>query len=187
MKRMRGHAMFSLSFLYWMLSVSPYDGPLYDSSAFSECKHYPENPLYGGGILKDKLPEFQLFTREDGITVNLPIFKLQDSTPGTIYSFSTWIKIKNADSAVITASVGDKDSDELCVGTIDAKAGCWSFLKGGFVASSLNISSIYLKNSDEQDLEIEIASASLQPFTEQQWLLNQQTKINMVNVLISAF
>ncbi|KAJ8530970.1 hypothetical protein K7X08_025701 [Anisodus acutangulus] len=179
---MRGHPIYSLSFFYWVLCVSvpslvsPYDGPLYDSSAFTECKLYPEKPLYDGGTLKDKLPEF---TRADGKRVHLPIFKLQDITPGTIYSFSTWIKIKNADSAVITASVGDKDSEELCVGTVDAKRGCWSFLKGGFVASTLNLSSIYLKNSDHENLEIEIASASLQPFTEQQWLLNQQTKINM--------
>ncbi|XP_016505523.1 endo-1,4-beta-xylanase 5 isoform X1 [Nicotiana tabacum] len=185
MKRMRGHSIFCLSFFYWVLSVSvpplvsPYDGPLYDSSAFTECKLYPEKPLYGGGILKDKFPEFQGFTVADGKNVHLPVFRLQDLTPGTIYSFSTWIKIKNADSSLITASVGDKDSEELCVGTVDAKPGCWSFLKGGFVASKLNLSSIYLKNSDQEALEIEIASASLQPFTEEQWILNQQTKINM--------
>lgn len=145
-----------------------------------------------------------------------------------IFVLAAWIKIKNADSSLITASVGDKDSEELCVGTVDAKPGCWSFLKGGFVASKLNLSSIYLKvyllvalsilthtssnlnlvllmntwkvyrttfqvvsfllqNSDQEDLEIEIASASLQPFTEEQWILNQQTKINMVNILSSAF
>ncbi|KAF3617207.1 Glycosyl hydrolase family 10 protein isoform 2 [Capsicum annuum] len=185
MKRMRGHPIFSLSLFYGVLFVSmpsfvsPYDGPLYDSSAFAECKLYPEKPLYGGGILKDKLPEFHKFLRMDGKTVTAPIFKLQDITPGIIYSFSTWIRIKSADSALITASVGDKDSEELCVGTVDAKPGCWSFLKGGFVVSTLNLSSIFLKYSDQEDLEIEIASASLQPFTEQQWLLNQQTKINM--------
>nr|XP_009761414.1 PREDICTED: uncharacterized protein LOC104213578 isoform X2 [Nicotiana sylvestris] len=146
---------------------------------FTNCKLYPEKPLYGGGILKDKFPEFQGFTAPDEKTVHLPVFRLQDITPGTIYSFSTWIKLKNADSALITVSVGDKDSEELCVGTVDAKPGCWSFLKGGFVASKLNLSSIYFKNSDQEDLEIEIASASLQPFTEQQWALNQQTKINI--------
>lgn len=62
-----------------------------------------------------------------------------------IFVLAAWIKIKNADSSLITASVGDKDSEELCVGTVDAKPGCWSFLKGGFVASKLNLSSIYLK------------------------------------------
>lgn len=58
---------------------------------------------------------------------------------------AAWIRIKSADSALITASVGDKDSEELCVGTVDAKPGCWSFLKGGFVVSTLNLSSIFLK------------------------------------------
>lgn len=62
-----------------------------------------------------------------------------------IFVLAAWIKIKNADSSLITASVGDKDSEELCVGTVDAKPGCWSFLKGGFVASKLNLSSIYFK------------------------------------------
>lgn len=47
--------------------------------------------------------------------------------------------------------------------------------------------SFLLQNSDQEDREIEIASASLQPFTEQQWLLSQQTNINMVNMLSSAF
>ncbi|KAK6120891.1 hypothetical protein DH2020_045364 [Rehmannia glutinosa] len=36
----------------------------------------------------------------------------------------------------------------------------------------------FFENSDSRDINIEIASASLQPFTEHQWRLNQDTKIN---------
>lgn len=71
---------------------------------------------------------------------------MQESESNLAYFvLAAWIKLKNADSALITVSVGDKDSEELCVGTVDAKPGCWSFLKGGFVASKLNLSSIYFK------------------------------------------
>ncbi|XP_073022922.1 endo-1,4-beta-xylanase 4-like isoform X3 [Primulina eburnea] len=49
-----------------------------------------------------------------------------------------------------------------CIGTVTAKAGCWSFLKGGFVTTSpLKMPKLYL-----------------QPFTDEEWRLNQETKIN---------
>ncbi|XP_073022921.1 endo-1,4-beta-xylanase 4-like isoform X2 [Primulina eburnea] len=66
-----------------------------------------------------------------------------------------------------------------CIGTVTAKAGCWSFLKGGFVTTSpLKMPKLYLQNSDGKHVRIETASASLQPFTDEEWRLNQETKIN---------
>nr|GMC87510.1 anti-sigma-I factor RsgI6 [Ipomoea batatas] len=125
-------------------SLSTYDGPLYDSSAYTECKQHPEEALYSGGIL------------------------------------GGWVRIENADSALLTASLMSEKGEPDCVGTVVSKQGCWSFIKGGFVLTSpSNLSLLYFQNSGTAEINIEIASASLQPFTQQQWSLNQQTKINM--------
>ncbi|XP_022873613.1 uncharacterized protein LOC111392491 isoform X2 [Olea europaea var. sylvestris] len=91
---------------------------------------------------------------------------------------TVWIKINNADSALIRASLMTEETTLSCIGTVIAKQGCWSFLKGGFVlTSSSKLSELNLQDSAGRDLDIEIASASLQPFTAEQWRLNQQTKI----------
>ncbi|KAI3447951.1 hypothetical protein Pfo_004616 [Paulownia fortunei] len=161
------------------LLVSSYDGPLYDSSAYTECKLQPEDPLYNGGMLKNEGPNFQQVILDNGDRVNSPSFLLQNLDQGTKYCFSIWIKIKNADSALLRASLMTEETTLKCIGTVIAKQGCWSFLKGGFVLSSPSKSSIlYIQNSDGRDINIELASASLQPFTKQQWRLNQETKIN---------
>ena len=39
----------------------------------------------------------------------------------------------------------------------------------------------FVQNSDDKQIDIEITSASLQPFTEQQWRINQQHIINTVS------
>ncbi|KAL8553018.1 hypothetical protein ACS0TY_001627 [Phlomoides rotata] len=156
------------------LHTSSYDGPLYDSSAYTECKVQPEEALYKGGILKD-----QLIILEDGDKVDLLSFRLKNLDSATKYCFSIWIKINGADSSLIRASLETENTKLKCIGTVIAKRGCWSFLKGGFVISSpSNSSTLYIKNSDSRNISIQIASASLQPFTEDEWRSNQDTKIN---------
>ncbi|XP_057783192.1 endo-1,4-beta-xylanase 5-like [Salvia miltiorrhiza] len=156
-------------FFFTFIPVSSYDGPLYDSSAYTECKLQAERPLYNGGMLKD-----------NGDGLNSSSFPLENLHEATKYCFSIWIRLKDAESALVTASLVTQEGTRLkCIGTVTAYKGCWSFLKGGFVLSSpSNSSTLYIKNSDNRDVGIEIASASLQPFTQQQWRLNQDTKIN---------
>ncbi|GMP64258.1 hypothetical protein CsSME_00025616 [Camellia sinensis var. sinensis] len=89
-----------------------------------------------------------------------------------------WIKINAANSALVSASLMTEDTKYNCIGTVIAKRGCWSFLKGGFaLTSSSSLSLLYLQNSDNEDIDIEVASASLQPFTKEQWSWNQWLKI----------
>ncbi|XVE93831.1 hypothetical protein REPUB_Repub01dG0228600 [Reevesia pubescens] len=88
--------------------VASYDGPLYDFTAYIECKTQPEEPLYQGGILKDEPPIMR---------------------PSIIGETAT-----------------------------------------GFYTPAFN--------SDDKDINIAIASASLQPFTDHEWKINQQYIIN---------
>lgn len=174
------------SFCIWVLLLfyapsfaSPYDGPLYDSSAYTKCKRRPEEPLYNGGILKNQALDVHPIVDETGSTDYWPAFVLQNLTQGTIYCFSSWVKINGASSAHVRASLMTEQTIDNCIGTVVAKRGCWSFLKGGFeLTSPSNFSLLYFQNSDDSNMNISIASASLQPFTKEQWRMNRQAKIN---------
>ncbi|KAJ4964813.1 hypothetical protein NE237_016662 [Protea cynaroides] len=156
-------------------SSAPYDGPFYDSSAYTECKPQPEDPLYNGGILKDYATENGLETAG----VYSPAFVLQNLTHSTKYCFSIWIKIAGADSALIKARLLTENMTYNCIGSVVSKNGCWSFLKGGFVLDSPSqLSILFFQNADSREVDISIASASLQPFTDQQWRMNQEYIIN---------
>ncbi|XP_042489313.1 endo-1,4-beta-xylanase 5-like isoform X2 [Macadamia integrifolia] len=163
--------------------AAPFDGPFYDSSAYTECKAEPEEALYKGGILKDFTTnsnhhtETRLGSPETGLYS--PAFLLQNLSQGTKYCFSTWIKMSGADSGLIRASLATENKRYNCIGTVVAKSGCWSFLKGGFVLDSpSNLSILFFQNAVGREVNISIASASLQPFTDEQWRMNQDHQTN---------
>ncbi|KAL2937128.1 Anti-sigma-I factor RsgI6 [Bienertia sinuspersici] len=105
---------------FLFLLANTYDGPLYDSSAYTECKAYPEDPLYKGGILQE------VITVDAAAQPTIMLHNLSIA----FYTFSAWIMIED---------------------------------EGDYNGKSTSIS---------------VASASLQPFTEEQWRLNQQAIIN---------
>ncbi|GMH17875.1 hypothetical protein Nepgr_019716 [Nepenthes gracilis] len=155
------------------------DGPVYDSSAFTECKAYPEEALYnGGGILHDHAANVELGHRPfhgDSYTTD---FSLHNLSRG-IFTFSAWITIMGADSSLIRAGLTADSTMSDCIGTVLAKQGCWSFLKGGFILNSpSNLSLLYFQNADGKEINMSIANPSLQRFTDEQWRLNQQFRIN---------
>lgn len=49
---------------------------------------------------------------------------------------TAWIKIEGADSSLIRASLESQHATFSCIGSVIAKQGCWSFIKGGFVLDS---------------------------------------------------
>ncbi|KAL2346050.1 hypothetical protein Fmac_000050 [Flemingia macrophylla] len=161
--------------------VSPlYDGPLYDFTAYTECKEKPEEPLYGGGVFKSE--HGGVGDSNAAYVVNntyVTSLLLCNLTHGSIYSFSVWVRVKDSSSAIVRARLETEEETYDCIGTVSAKRECWSFLKGGFVLDTpSNFSTIFFQNADGKDINIDVASLSLQPFTKQQWRLNQQYIIN---------
>ncbi|XP_042984228.1 endo-1,4-beta-xylanase 5 isoform X2 [Carya illinoinensis] len=145
-------------------------------SVQKQCKKQPEEALYKGGILSNQ-PVSRIGV--SAISAYSPALILYNLTQGTIYCFSSWVKIQGAESALIRASLKTEDTSYDCIGTVLAKRGCWSFLKGGFVLSSTShLSILFLQTSDNTDINIAIASNSIQPFTREQWSTNQQYMIN---------
>nr|CAD1835623.1 unnamed protein product [Ananas comosus var. bracteatus] len=157
------------------------------------CRSQPEPALYKGGILKNGKGTVQRHTikrRQESTHQRLccTISTRQQDTASHVSSvfllslFSCdvsplicWVRIDGADSAIINARLTPDNSGTRCVGTVSAKSGCWSFLKGGFVLDSSSQSSVlFFQNADRNAMRISIASASLQPFSVEQWGMHQQ-------------
>ncbi|KAG5581962.1 hypothetical protein H5410_052589 [Solanum commersonii] len=150
-------------------------------SMYKQCQAKAEMALYNGGILRNKLHVYKLIDDINGDKVYSPTFSLENFSPASIYSFSSWVRVKNVDSALVTAKLKLDNQYPKCIGSIVAKKGCWSFLKGGFLWSApSNSFQIHLTNSDvsQRNVEIEIINYSLQPFTEKEWRFNQFEGIN---------
>ncbi|KAM3287627.1 endo-1,4-beta-xylanase 5 [Capsicum chacoense] len=172
-----------LPFLFFATSsfAKHYGGPAYDPSAWTECQAEPEAPLYNGGILTNKFPVYKPVKDINGDMVYSPTLSLENLSPGSIYSFSSWVRVKNLDSALVTTTLKLDTAYSKCIGSVIAKKGCWSFLKGGFLWDSPSNSSQIDFQSSEQTkrfVDVEIIAYSLQPFTERQWRRNQFEGIN---------
>lgn len=49
----------------------------------------PEDPLYNGGILKNKAATMEYIVEDNGTTTSWPAFVLQNLTPSNFYTFSS--------------------------------------------------------------------------------------------------
>ncbi|CAN0846052.1 Endo-1,4-beta-xylanase 5-like [Linum grandiflorum] len=152
------------------------DGPVYDHTAYIECQRTPEQPLYGGGILKHRRP---VQWNDNGDGDSSPAFVLRNLTQGSFYSFSVWVKVKAAKPTTVTARLKTGKTTYDCIGSVLARKNCWSFLKGGFVLEEPSASTIlYLQSPSQKSLTVFVRRGSLQPFTSQEWTANQQNIID---------
>ncbi|XP_078430574.1 glycosyl hydrolase family 10 protein [Wolffia australiana] len=157
----------------------------YNSAAYTECKASPEAPLYGGGILPDLARAVET---NNETAASSPSYVLDNLATGTHYAFSCWVKIRGSEEAVVKARLATGNATIRCIGTALARSGCWSFLKGGFVLDSppSDTSVLYFKNAGNRTAEISIASASLQPFTVEQWRAHQEENIRRTRKRVAA-
>ncbi|XP_059070126.1 endo-1,4-beta-xylanase 5 [Cryptomeria japonica] len=174
----------------------------YDTSTYTECQIHPAAPLYGGGILVN--PGFEdgtqgwteligkanlhIESENNGnkyvVATNrqmgnwTPSQKLENLSQDIKYTLSAWVQIRGAaNSAFVKATVDIDNTTSLCAGNVMARNGCWSFLKGGFVPDwSPSYSKLYFE-SNNTDVDILVDSVSIQPFTEEEWCLQQQDRI----------
>ncbi|XP_031103178.1 endo-1,4-beta-xylanase 4-like [Ipomoea triloba] len=172
---------FLLSFIVFVaafLLASSQDFPKYDYSAPTECKQLPDEPLYGGGILKGQEIDYIWVRNIWGYRAYVPSVVLPDLIPGLYYSFSCWVKIVDIESTILWVVVGTK---ETCGATVIAREGCWSFLKGGFyLEAPLNTSVLHFEDYNGGSVHIDVESMSLQQFTEEQWRAHQDEAIQQV-------
>ncbi|TVU13335.1 hypothetical protein EJB05_40387 [Eragrostis curvula] len=156
------------------------DGVRYDYRAYAECKPHPEPALYNGGILRwaSKVPDFR--THDEGNYS--PAFVLYNMSAATAYSFSCWVKIDGPTTANVKAKILTLESAaSQCIGTAIVRNDCWSFLKGGFTLNSASQTSVlYFQTASPNASTISIRSASLQPFSPDQWNQHREDRIQLI-------
>ncbi|XP_052154604.1 endo-1,4-beta-xylanase 5-like [Oryza glaberrima] len=155
------------------------DGVRYDYRAYTECKSHPEPALYNGGILRwaNKVTDFR--TEDDGNYS--PAFVLYNMSAATVYSFSCWVKIDRPTTAHVKAKILTlANAASQCLGTALVRNDCWSFLKGGFTLNSASETSVlYFQTASPNASTISIRSASLQPFSPEQWNQHREDRIQL--------
>ncbi|KAL9174517.1 hypothetical protein ABFS82_02G057300 [Erythranthe guttata] len=173
----------------------------YDYSATTDCLGGPWSPLYDGGLIGnpnfdsglDEWDKFGLgkvelrtskyvnnnymvaYDRKMATDSFSHIFYVQKDL---YYTFSAWFQIDEG-SEIISAFVQEPNGTNVIVGSVIAKSGCWSMLKGGFeVDQNMKVQLFFA--SKNTDIEIWIDNASLKPFTKAEWRAQQNKSINKV-------
>ncbi|KAI3953278.1 hypothetical protein MKX01_042273 [Papaver californicum] len=160
------------------------------------CLAEPEKPHYKGGIIVN--PEFnddvkgwealgqgeikqQLSNGNRFLVLHSRIHPLDsfrqkvNLEKDKLYALSAWIRISKGNEAV-SAMFKTKDGQLLHAGTVIAKSGCWSMLKGGISANSTSQADLYFETGNAM-VEIWADSISLKPFSKAQWRSHQDASI----------
>ncbi|KAI4968142.1 hypothetical protein ZWY2020_005254 [Hordeum vulgare] len=170
--------------LLLLASLAPHgssaDGLRYDYKAYTECKGHPEPALYNGGILRwaKKIKDFR--TADQGNYS--PSFVLYNMSAATPYSFSCWVKFDGPGTIHVKAKILSLDNaGSQCLGTALVRNDCWSFLKGGFTLTSPSQTSVlYFQAATANASMVSIRSASLQPFSPEQWSQHREDRIQLI-------
>ncbi|CAN4107947.1 unnamed protein product [Withania somnifera] len=171
----------------------------YDYSATIECLKQPLDPQYGGGIIAN--PGFdkgieawkmdgrvKIETREAG--GNRFLVASNRTTPfsvsqsfylkeGLFYTFSAWVQLSEGTDIVVAMISHSVQKTVTTVGSVIAKSGCWSMIKGGLTVDN-NASSVLHFKSNNTRSELRIDSVSLKEFTKYEWQETRLKNIEMV-------
>ncbi|KAL6545806.1 hypothetical protein OROGR_009680 [Orobanche gracilis] len=169
----------------------------YDYSASIDCLPEPLPPQYEGGIIPN--PNFDS-DRAEWSTFGRGKIRPEKSKTGNnflasydrkrssdsfafwvdikndlVYTFSAWLQVDRGTETVSVYYTGI-DNRTRTIGSVVAKSGCWSMLKGGFTAEEDIKAAIHFSTLDEAELWID--SVSLQPFTKLEWQTHQDKTID---------
>ncbi|KAJ6905758.1 hypothetical protein NC652_023499 [Populus alba x Populus x berolinensis] len=95
-----------------------------------------------------------------------------------LYSFSAWVQISEG-SETVDVIFKTTHGEWIRGGSVVAKHGCWSLLKGGMVAHLSGPVEIFFVCNNTR-VEVWIDNVSFQPFTTQQWRSHQDKSIEEV-------
>ncbi|XP_073310017.1 endo-1,4-beta-xylanase 5-like [Primulina huaijiensis] len=171
----------------------------YDYTASIDCLKEPLSPQYGGGLVENPKMDFGMQGwNVSGEGTKLEIMQTEsgndylvasnrhdprDSFSQTfelkkdvLYSFTAWIQISKGREKV-AAFMKVSDQESVVVGSVLARAGCWSMLKGGFqVYQDYNAELYFLSNNTRVELWVD--NISLKDFSKKQWRDHQRQSID---------
>uniref|UniRef100_M1AXY6 Endo-1,4-beta-xylanase C n=1 Tax=Solanum tuberosum TaxID=4113 RepID=M1AXY6_SOLTU len=172
---------------------------LYEYSATIECHKQPLDPQYGGGLIAN--PGFdkgieawkidghvKIEARESG--GNKFIVAYNRTTPysvsqsfhlkkGLYYAFSAWVQLSEGSDTVVAMIYNSAQKTVIIVGSVIAKSGCWSMIKGGLTVDH-NAPSVLHFQSNNTKSELRVDSVSLKEFTKYEWQENRLKNIEKV-------
>ncbi|KAL7125216.1 hypothetical protein ABFS83_14G102300 [Erythranthe nasuta] len=170
-----------ISFLFILVSRIDAHSVTYDHSFTHECLAKPLKPQYNGGIIVNTEPNKKLDScviSGDANATKECIFSQKLLLENTkLYTFSAWLKVSDGNTDI--GAVVKTSTYNQSVGTVFAQHGCWSMLKGGFIANASGPAELLFR-SINADVDIYADSISLQPFTEQEWKSHQDKSIEKV-------
>ncbi|CAL1379419.1 unnamed protein product [Linum trigynum] len=171
----------------------------YDYTASIECLETPQKAQYnGGGIVNPELNDglagwstfgnAKLEHREspsgNGFILAQTRAQPFDSVSqkvelktNLLYTFSAWLQVSQGNPSV--AAVFKTSSGYVEAGTVIAKPGCWSMLKGGLTVETSGEASLFFQTQNST-ADVMVDSISLQPFTPEEWKSHQDQTMDKV-------
>ncbi|XP_010228324.1 uncharacterized protein LOC100828321 [Brachypodium distachyon] len=162
----------------------------YDHTASIECLKNPTRPLYNGGIIQNSEFNNGLAGWSVPFGVNTSVIsspsgnkfaetsnKAQPSRSVSQkflmeanhhYSLSAWLQVSSGTGAIVKATFKAPNGAFIAGGSIVAKSGCWSMLKGGMTSYTSGPAELFFE-ADGAAVDIYVDSVSLQPFSFPEW------------------
>ncbi|CAO2831469.1 unnamed protein product [Amaranthus hypochondriacus] len=157
------HSFFLLFF--FVINGDVIEALTYDYRATTKCLVEAWDAQYGGALNRT-LPS-------DSISQRVLLEE------GKLYAFAAWIQLNEGREVISVRFRRPYGKEYLHGGTVIAKHGCWSMLKGGILANFSGPVHITFETKNTS-VEVWVDNVSLQPFTKKQWRLHQEHTINKV-------
>ncbi|XP_054793474.1 endo-1,4-beta-xylanase 5-like [Prosopis cineraria] len=167
----------------------------YDYPACIECLPNPQEPQYGGGIIRNPqldedlqgwspFGEAKIEHRESrgnkyivahsrnqpNDSVSQKLYLEKDN----LYIVSAWLQVNGGGGGdVLVAALFKTENGLKHAGAAIVKSNCWSMLKGGLTVEEASGPADLYFESNNASVEIWVDSVSLQPFTKEQWKSHQ--------------
>ncbi|KAL0335090.1 UNVERIFIED_CONTAM: Endo-1,4-beta-xylanase 4 [Sesamum radiatum] len=145
----------------------------YDYSASIQCLAEPLDPQYGGGLVGN--PNFDSGLDEWSVFGGGKV-AVRKSKKGSVEP--AWLQLDKGKD-IVSAFLKIPNGQSIIVGSVIAKSGCWSMLKGGFTVHENMKAEIYFTSKNTQ-VELWIDNVSLKPFTRIEWQQQQNKSIDRV-------
>ncbi|XP_016501395.1 endo-1,4-beta-xylanase 5-like isoform X2 [Nicotiana tabacum] len=194
-----GNNGFLLCFSLFLAGYLVHGATPYDYSATIECLNQPLGPQYEGGLIAN--PSFdkgveawkvdghvKIEARESG--GNKFIVAYNRTTPfsisqsfnlkeGVFYTFSAWVQLSEGSDIVVAMIYNSVENTVHVAGSVIAKSGCWSMIKGGLTVDQ-NAPSVLHFQCNNTKSELRVDSVSLKEFSKHEWQENRLNNIEKV-------
>ncbi|KAK4378580.1 hypothetical protein RND71_000442 [Anisodus tanguticus] len=149
----------------------------YDYSATIECLKQPLDPQYGGGLIAN--PGFDKDIEAWEVDGRVKIETRQSGGNKFIVAYNrtdpfTWVQLSEGSDIVVAMIYNSVQEKVTTVGSVIAKSGGWSMIKGGLTVDQ-NVPAVLHFQCNHTKSDLRVDSVSLKEFTKHEWQENRFT------------